>query len=145
MPLDKFNTVEQALKARAEELKTSGLVKTVSIADHGPSYYTPSILLWCRRGWSEEAKVGRAARLHTWRFEYVIDVTDHDLRKAYEKAKEIMWALYDRINQDRSLGISDFFVAAKPATEFERYELVSDVGKMEGQRLVMYVDVVVEA
>lgn len=142
--LDKFNQVEQALKAKAESLKSQGLVRSVSIAAHGPVAYSPAILLWIRRGWGREVKVGRSSKLHTWRFEYVIDVVGSKLDQTYEDAKKILWALYDNITQDPSLGITGYYVNAKPATEFERYELTSEAGRMEGHRLILAVDVEVE-
>lgn len=141
---DKFITVQNALKSKAEELKVEGKLKDVNIAETGRPPVFPRAIVWVRRGTSQDIKIAGMEKYHVWRFEYVIETRDALLKNAYESAMEIMWSLYEKIIADRGLGITTFSVEATPCTEFQRLDL-RDANGLFGQIIIMTVDVKVWA
>ncbi|HDD56676.1 MAG TPA: hypothetical protein ENG18_01485 [Nitrososphaeria archaeon] len=139
MSLEKlFNDVEEALTSIAEEIEGVEEV-TVSEPSLQRGFKSPRIFVWIRDGEMKDVTIG-GRRMHSWRFEYVIDAVSGDSARAYSQAKRIMWELYSKIMNDRSLGglVRD----AKPI-RFERIEAPSE--KVYGHRIYLVVEVIVEA
>ena len=133
-----FNYVEEALTSIAEEIEGVEEV-TVSEPSLQRGFKSPRIFVWIRDGEMKDVTIG-GRRMHSWRFEYVIDAVSGDSARAYSQAKRIMWELYSKIMNDRSLGglVRD----AKPI-RFERIEAPSE--KVYGHRIYLVVEVIVEA
>ena len=132
-----FDKVENVLLSIAEGVEG---VEEVSVSE--PSlergFKSPRVFIWIRDGEMRDVTIG-GRRMHSWRFEYVIDAVSGDPRIAYEQVKRIMWRIYSEIMSDRSLGglVKD----ARPIG-FERVEASS--GKAYGHRIYLLVEVLVE-
>jgi len=139
MSLELFNQVENRLKQIAESLN---MVRQVSVAEPSleEGFRSPRVFVWIREGESSPSTISANKRRHVWRFEYVIDVVSARPEAAYDQVKQIAWALYDAVMNDRTLG--GLVLRADPATRFYRVEVPSE--RAYGHRWIMYVDVVVE-
>jgi len=84
-----FNDVEEALASIARSV---GGVEEVTVSEpslqHG--FKSPRIFVWIRDGEMRDITIG-GRRIHSWRFEYVIDAVSGDSARAYSQAKRIMW------------------------------------------------------
>jgi len=139
----KFERIQQALENIAKELITENKIKSVGIAEFARPPLFPAVLVWIRRGESKDVKVAGTEKLHVWRFEYVILTRAGTSREAYDSAMDIMFTLYEKIINNRTLGITDFSVEATPAPTFERYESEGQGGQY-AHIVVMAIDVRVE-
>ena len=133
-----FDEVEKALAEIAEKVEG---VEEVSVSEPSLSrgFKSPRVFVWIRDGEVRYLTISGGRRLHTWRFEYVIDAVSGDPSIAYQQAKKIMWRICSEIEKDRSLGglVRD----AKPIS-FERAEAPSE--SAYGHRIYLLVEVTVE-
>jgi len=134
----RFNSVENALKAKAEEV--TDLANKVFVGEYTAPNIFPRMQIYARRVSVSESHVSGKKLHHTWRFEAVIDTESGSASASYTSIKRLFWSFYDKIMADRSLGLSGVF--ATPAVESELIGGTTPEGRF-GHTWTMRVDVLV--
>jgi hypothetical protein len=117
--LAKFNQVENALITLLESIP--GLGGRVSVGEHVEKPDFPRATIYAERVQVRESTIAGKRMTHYWTFIIVIDHISGDYHEGYAKMKELFWQVYEKIMNDRTLGLGgDVFVTPATDSRLER-------------------------